>query len=233
VVLHPASLLRHVASSKVSPGTEISAASGAAYCARISGVGGAGLDHAHRTRSAVPTLTTAARILLWRLQGFGHLNLRADDPRCRVVQKVALEVSEFIGPDPLLDVAMALEELVIADEYVVGRCVFPNVNLYLSLVFCMMGFPTDYFFVMVCLPRTAGFLANWREGQTENPGCIASPRQIYTGPSKGSYVNNESRCIRTYMPIHHLTVCILCCSSNVRRCVSYGSSRKARKAAEG
>jgi Citrate synthase, C-terminal domain len=112
----------------------------------------------------VPTFVTAATILHRRLRGFGHLNCRAYDPRYRAVREVPLEVSELVGPDPLRDVAMALEEHVLGDEYYVGCCVFSNINLYLSLVFRMMGYPTDYFCVLLCLPWTAGFLANWREG---------------------------------------------------------------------
>jgi citrate synthase len=226
-------LLRHVASSKVDPYTAISAAFGAAYGARISGVGDAVLAMLVeiRTSSAVPTFVAAAKITHRRLQGFGHLNYRAYDPRCRVVRQVALEVAELVGPDPLLDVAMALEEHVLADEYYVKRCVFPNVDLYLSLVFRMMGFPPDYFCVLVCIPRTAGFLAHWREGLTEKSARIARPRQIYTGPSKRSYVNIEDRRLRTDVP--HPKLDIPSSSSNIRRSVSCGLSRKARRPGEG
>lgn len=188
-------MLRHVASSKVDPYSAIAAAAAAAYGARISGVGDAVLMMLTEigSPSQAAEFVRKAKQTKRRLQGFGHLNYRAYDPRCRVVKSIALEVASLMTRDPLLDVALALEDQVVKDSFFTSRRVFPNVDLYLSLVFRMMGFPPDYFSVLITIPRTAGWLAHWREGIKDGSGRIARPRQIYTGAEERSYVGIQDR----------------------------------------
>lgn len=193
-------ILRHVSSSRVDPYSAIAAAAAAAYGSRISGVGDAVLEMLLDigTVEDVTSFMDRAKATRRRLQGFGHLNYRAYDPRCRVVKKIALEVAEVMGKDPLLDIALALEEAVLRDPfYTTERSVFPNVDLYLPLVVRMMGFPPDYFPVLVCIPRTAGWLAHWYESLTDRAARIARPRQVYTGQDERDYVEMKNRALRT------------------------------------
>jgi citrate synthase len=217
-------LLRHVASSKVDPYSAISAASAAAYGPRISGVGDAVLEMLAEigTPDAVPDFVAAAKLSRRRLQGFGHLNYRAYDPRCRVVKQIALQVASLMGEDPLLPVALSLEQHVVHDSYFTSRYVFPNVDLYLSLVIRMMGFPADYFCVLVCIPRTAGWLAHWREGLLDRTLRISRPRQIYTGHAERDYVDIEERTLEDGSPQPKLQ--IPQSNSNVRRSMLRASS---------
>lgn len=193
-------ILRHVASSKVDPYSAIAAAAAATYGSRISGVGDAVLEMLSEIGcvQAVSSFLQNAKASRRRLQGFGHLNYRAYDPRCRVVKNIALELADMIGRDPLLEVALALEDAVLKDPYyTTSRCVFPNVDLYLPLVVRMMGFPPDYFPVLVCIPRTAGWLAHWVEGLADKNARIARPRQVYCGPEEREYVPIGDRVLRT------------------------------------
>lgn len=142
------SMLRHVASSKVDPYTAISAASAAHYGPRISGVSDAVIAMLSEIKDSSPSsirsFLDACKSENRRLQGFGHLNYKAYDPRARVLKGVAKQVSELLGHDPLLDRALELERQVLEDVFYTSRGVYPNIDLYLSLIWRMMGFPADF-----------------------------------------------------------------------------------------
>lgn len=190
-----AGMLRHVASTKVDPYTAIASALAAHYGARISGVGDAVLAMLSDIGSpdAVPAYVENAKSKGIRLQGFGHLNYKCYDPRCRVVKKITHAVAEIMGADDLLSIAVALEEYVANDDYYTCRRVFPNVDLYLPVCVRMMGFPPDFFCVIVSIPRVAGLIAHWHECQFDMTARIARPRQLYEGPPARDYINIEDR----------------------------------------
>lgn len=52
-----------------------------------------------------------------------------------MIRKVAEEVFEIQGRDPLIDVAIALEKAARADEYFVKRKLYPNVDFYSGKLF--------------------------------------------------------------------------------------------------
>ncbi len=127
-----------------------------------------------------------------RLQGFGHRVYKNYDPRAKIIKRTADEVFEVTGKNPLLDIALALEEVALADEYFVSRKLYPNVDFYSGLIYQAMGFPIEMFTVLFAIPRTAGWLAHWIE-LLDRDARIARPRQLYDGAAVRDYVPLESR----------------------------------------
>jgi citrate synthase len=129
-----------------------------------------------------------------RLMGFGHRVYRNYDPRAAIVKKAAQQVlARTANPDPLLDIAMRLEEIALADDYFVERKLYPNVDFYTGLIYKAMGFPTEMFTVLFALGRLPGWIAHWREMMADQSTKIARPRQVYTGQTERDYVPVEQR----------------------------------------
>jgi citrate synthase len=129
-----------------------------------------------------------------RLMGFGHRVYKNYDPRAAIVKKAAQDVlAKLHKPDPLLDIAMRLEEIALADEYFVSRKLYPNVDFYTGVIYKAMGFPTKMFTVLFALGRLPGWIAQWRE-MIEDPSTkLGRPRQVYVGAPRRSYTPIESR----------------------------------------
>jgi citrate synthase len=124
-----------------------------------------------------------------KLMGFGHRVYKNFDPRSRIVKAAAADVLKGMGkPDPLLDLAMELEEIALADDYFVERKLYPNVDFYTGVIYKAMGFPTRMFTVLFALGRLPGWIAQWREMMADPSTKIGRPRQVYTGPTERSYV---------------------------------------------
>jgi len=120
----------------------------------------------------------------FRLMGFGHRIYKNFDPRSRVIQKSAHQVLSHLGiHDPLLDIAMRLEEIALKDEYFIERKLYPNVDFYSGILLRAMGFPMNMFTAIFALARTAGWVSHWLELQQESHG-IDRPRQLYVGKAK-------------------------------------------------
>ncbi|MGV1007749.1 MAG: citrate synthase [Dermatophilaceae bacterium] len=129
-----------------------------------------------------------------RLMGFGHRVYHNYDPRAVLVKKAADDVLGKLGVhDPLLEVAMQLEEIALADDYFVERRLYPNVDFYTGLIYKAMGFPTKMFTVLFALGRLPGWIAQWREMMHDPDTRIGRPRQIYIGPVERDYVALERR----------------------------------------
>ena len=123
----------------------------------------------------------------FRLMGFGHRIYKNFDPRSRMIQVQAKKVLAHLGiDDPLLEVAMRLEEIALKDPYFVERKLYPNVDFYSGILLRAMGFPTNMFTAVFALARTAGWVSHWLELQEENHG-IDRPRQLYVGKAKRAY----------------------------------------------
>jgi citrate synthase len=118
----------------------------------------------------------------FRLWGFGHRVYKNYDPRARILKSFAYEVIDRMGADdPLLDIAIKLEEAALADDYFVERRLYPNVDFYSGLMFRALGFPVRMFTPLFAIGRLPGWVAQWRE-MTEDPETkIGRPRQIFTG----------------------------------------------------
>jgi citrate synthase len=122
-----------------------------------------------------------------RLQGFGHRVYKSYDPRATIIKRTADEVFGVTGKNPLLDIALKLEEIALKDEYFLSRRLYPNVDFYSGLIYQAMGFPLEMFPVLFAIPRTVGWLAHWQE-LLDQDSKIARPRQLYIGPEAREYV---------------------------------------------
>ena len=120
--------------------------------------------------------------------GFGHRVYKNYDPRAKIIKKMADQVFEVTGRNPLLDIALELERIALEDEYFVKRKLYPNVDFYSGLIYQAMGFPVDMFPVLFAIPRTSGWLAQWEEMLEDKEQKIARPRQVYLGEAKRDYV---------------------------------------------
>ncbi len=127
-----------------------------------------------------------------RIMGFGHRVYKNYDPRATIVKETAYKVFEVTGKNPLLDIALKLEEVALSDEYFIARKLYPNVDFYSGLIYQAMGFPIEMFTVLFGIPRIAGWLTHWDEMLTQNQR-IARPRQVYTGPAVREYVAMDAR----------------------------------------
>jgi citrate synthase len=124
-----------------------------------------------------------------KLMGFGHRVYKNYDPRAAIVKKAAQDVlGRMAKPDPLLDIAMQLEEIALADDFFVSRRLYPNVDFYTGLIYKAMGFPTKMFTVLFALGRLPGWIAQWREMLNDPETKIGRPRQVYTGSPERAYV---------------------------------------------
>ncbi|HLA76691.1 MAG TPA: citrate synthase [Vicinamibacteria bacterium] len=123
-----------------------------------------------------------------RLMGFGHRVYKNYDPRAKIIKRMADQVFEVTGRNPLLDIALELERIALSDDYFVKRKLYPNVDFYSGLIYQAMGFPVDLFPVLFAIPRTAGWLAQWEEMLEDKDQKIARPRQVYLGAARRDYV---------------------------------------------
>jgi len=129
----------------------------------------------------------------FRLMGFGHRVYKNFDPRAKIIKKAADDVLGQLGiNDPVLDLAMKLEEVALKDDYFVQRGLYPNVDFYSGIIYRALGIPTNMFTVMFALGRLPGWIAQWKE-MRENKEPIGRPRQIYTGHRNRSYIDISKR----------------------------------------
>jgi citrate synthase len=127
-----------------------------------------------------------------RLQGFGHRVYKNYDPRATIIKRIAEDVFTVTGKNPLLDIALKLEEVALEDEYFTSRRLYPNVDFYSGLIYQAMGYPIELFPVLFAIPRTSGWLAHWIE-LLDRDARIARPRQLYDGAPARDYVPLEDR----------------------------------------
>jgi len=124
----------------------------------------------------------------FRLMGFGHRVYKNYDPRAAIIREMTHKVLADLGVhDPLLDVAMKLEEAALKDPYFVERKLYPNVDFYSGIIYKALKVPTEMFTVMFAIARTAGWVAHWLEQNVTPDTKIGRPRQVYTGPVKRDY----------------------------------------------
>ena len=130
----------------------------------------------------------------FRLMGFGHRVYKNFDPRAKIIREMTHKVLDELGiDDPLLEVAMKLEEAALKDDYFVQRKLYPNVDFYSGIIYKALKIPTEMFTVMFAIGRTAGWVAHWLEQQVDPEAKIGRPRQIYTGADSRDYVPLDKR----------------------------------------
>ena len=125
-----------------------------------------------------------------KLMGFGHRVYKNFDPRAKIIREMCHKVLAKMGraDNPLLELAMRLEEIALKDEYFVARKLYPNVDFYSGIIYSALNIPRSMFTVMFAIARTAGWVSHWQE-MISDPGMkIGRPRQLYTGPKQRDYV---------------------------------------------
>lgn len=130
-----------------------------------------------------------------RLMGFGHRVYKNYDPRAKLMRETCHEVLDELGlrDDPLLALAMKLEQIALEDEYFVKRKLYPNVDFYSGIVQRAMGIPDDMFTCIFALARTVGWIAQWNEMISEPDQKIGRPRQLFTGETRRDLVHIDKR----------------------------------------
>ncbi len=128
-----------------------------------------------------------------RLMGFGHRVYKNYDPRAKIIKRMADEVFEVTGRNPLLDIAIELERIALQDEYFVKRKLYPNVDFYSGLIYQAIGIPTAAFTVLFAIPRTSGWISQWQELLGDAEQKIARPRQVYIGQAERQFVPIDKR----------------------------------------
>ena len=189
-----ATAMRTVGSSHADPYIATAASTAALYGPRHGGANEAVIRMLQQIGSIdnVPAYVESVKQGATRLQGFGHRVYKNYDPRARIIKQTADEVFAVTGKNPLLDVALKLEEVALADDYFVSRKLYPNVDFYSGLIYQAMGFPMDMFTVLFAIPRTAGWLAHYIE-LLEQESRIYRPRQLYVGHPARDYIPIETR----------------------------------------
>jgi citrate synthase len=130
----------------------------------------------------------------FRLMGFGHRVYKNFDPRSKIIKKLAHEIFDKLGlNEPLLDVALQLEEIALKDDYFISKKLYPNVDFYSGLIYKALQIPINMFPVMFAIGRLPGWIAHWKESQGDKDFKIGRPRQIYQGRGKTDYIPLKKR----------------------------------------
>jgi citrate synthase len=181
--------MRVIGSSHADPFTAAAGATAALYGPRHGGANEAVIHMLTGIGSYenIPAFVESVKLGEGRLMGFGHRVYKAYDPRARIVKAHADEVFKVTGRNPLLDIALKLEEIALEDEYFKKRNLYPNVDFYTGLIYQAMDFPLAMFTVLFAMGRMPGWLAHWQES-LEQGSKISRPRQIYVGPGSREYL---------------------------------------------
>ncbi len=131
----------------------------------------------------------------FRLMGFGHRVYKNYDPRATIIRQVCHDLLKEVDTvdQPLLDIAMRLEEIALKDEYFIERKLYPNVDFYSGIILKALGIPTSMYTVMFALARSAGWIAQWLEMMDDPYFKIGRPRQLYVGHETRDYVPIDKR----------------------------------------
>jgi citrate synthase len=187
--------MRGVGSSHVDPYSAIAAATAALYGPLHGGANEAVLRMLEEIGSIqnIPAFIAKVKGGSGRLMGFGHRVYKSYDPRAKIIKRIAYEVFEVTGNNPLIDIAIELERIALEDDYFISRKLYPNVDFYSGMIYQAMGFPKDFFPVLFAIPRTAGWIAQWEEMLQDSEQKISRPKQIYTGPPRREFVPRDKR----------------------------------------
>jgi citrate synthase len=182
--------VRAIGSTQVDPYSAVTGGIAALYGPLHGGANEAVLKMLRRIGSVdnVPSFIEGVKAGEERLMGFGHRVYKNYDPRAKIIKKAADDVFEVTGINPLLKIAVELEKIALEDEYFVSRKLYPNVDFYSGLIYEALQFPPEMFTVLFAIPRTSGWLAQWKESLGDTDQKIARPKQIYTGERGVQYV---------------------------------------------
>ncbi|MGB7435353.1 MAG: citrate synthase [Candidatus Acidiferrum sp.] len=190
-----ANTIRSVGSSHADPFCASAAATAALYGPLHGGANEEALRMLMEIGSVqkVPEFIKRVKAGETRLMGFGHRIYKNYDPRARIIKKIAYEVFDLMGKNPLLEIALECERIALEDEYFIKRKLYPNVDFYTGLIYQSMGFPMTMFPVLFAIPRMSGWVAQWEEMLLDPEQKIARPRQVYLGYNTRPYVPLDQR----------------------------------------
>ncbi len=182
--------MRSIASSNVDPYSAMAGAIGALSGPLHGGANQAALTMLAQIGSKDKVWDFVKRVKQGeeRIMGFGHRVYKNYDPRAKIIRRIAEEVFETTGRNPLIDIAVELEHIALQDDYFVERKLYPNVDFYSGIIYQAIGFSVDMYPVLFAIPRTSGWLAQWDEMMRDSATRIARPRQIYDGEPARPYV---------------------------------------------
>ena len=211
--------VRHLTSSGVDVYSAISGGIAALYGPSHGGANEAVLRMLEEIGSVenIPQFILQVKQKKRRLMGFGHRVYKNYDPRARIVKNVAHEVFAIVGKEPLVEIAIELEKVALNDEYFIRKKLYPNVDFYTGVIYKALGFPTDMFPILFAIPRTVGWLANWKELLEDPEYKIVRPRQNYQGPRNLEYVPLDERTEGKEHPLLNKMVDLSCTQSAVSK----------------
>jgi citrate synthase len=130
----------------------------------------------------------------FRLMGFGHRVYKTYDPRAKIMKEQCSKILNKLKiDDPLLDIAMELEEAAKNDSYFIDHNLYPNVDFYTGIVLRAIGIPMNMFTVMFAIGRLPGWISQWKESIEDPHWKLYRPRQVYIGPKIRDYIPVEQR----------------------------------------
>jgi citrate synthase len=190
-----ANAMRSVGSSHVDPFSAVAAATAALYGPLHGGANEAVLRMLREigTKGKVPEFVKKVKAREALLMGFGHRIYKSYDPRAKVIKKLAYQIFDVTGTNPLLDIAIELERIALEDDFFVKRRLYPNVDYYTGMIYEAMGFPVEIYPVLFAIGRTPGWIAQWQEMLVDPEQKIARPRQLYVGSGPRDYIRLEQR----------------------------------------
>jgi len=130
----------------------------------------------------------------FRLMGFGHRVYKNYDPRAHVMRETCEKVLKELGQldNPVLQVAVQLQDIALKDPYFIERNLYPNVDFYSGIVLNAIGIPSSMFTVIFALARTVGWIAHWNEMMGDANAKLGRPRQLYLGEKERDLRNLEN-----------------------------------------
>src|ERR1700710_227591 len=189
------SAVRSIGSAKPDPYSAVAGGIAALYGPLHGGANESVLRMLQRIerRENIPDFVKGVKEGKERLMGFGHRVYKNYDPRARIIKKAAEDLFEVTGRNPLLDLALELEQIALEDEYFIERKLYPNVDFYSGLIFRAMGIPTSMFTALFAVARTVGSGAQWNEMIEDPARRIGRPRQLYLGETRREFVPMDKR----------------------------------------
>jgi len=190
-----ANAMRSVGSSHVDPYSAVAAATAALYGPLHGGANEAVIRMLMDVGSVknVPDFIKKVKAGERLMMGFGHRIYKSYDPRAKIIKRLAYEVFEETGRNPLIDISLELERIALEDDYFITRKLYPNVDFYTGVTYQAMGFPMTMFPVLFAIARTSGWLAQWAEMVRDSEQKIARPRQVYVGEQLRHWIPIEKR----------------------------------------
>jgi citrate synthase len=190
-----ANAMRSVGSSHVDPYSAIAAAAAALYGPLHGGANEEVLLMLREIGSVknVPDYIKRVKAKEKLLMGFGHRVYKNYDPRAKIIKKIAYDVFEVMGKNPLIDIALECERIALSDDYFISHKLYPNVDFYSGLIYEAMGFPASMFTALFAIGRTSGWIAQWQELLLDPEQKISRPRQVYLGYEKRGYIPIDHR----------------------------------------